>query len=166
MGTTLGEDRGIEVLACEEMLILGQIRTRVGEELHSDWYLKYEDTDPFVASHEEVMDLLGSAPDYSCRGLMAGILLFRQQLAILTAPGEFVDPAGAEMQQIEDIRERFGEQDNPDWYQRYEDIDPCIATRAEVTTLLESAPDHFCRGLVAGIMLMRQQVAILTGREF
>ncbi|HBJ86951.1 MAG TPA: hypothetical protein DDZ88_24450 [Verrucomicrobiales bacterium] len=54
----------------------------------------------------------------------------------------------------------------PDWYAEYEDRDPMTAARADLDFLLESAPTEFVAGLVVGVMLFRQQMAILTGRHF
>lgn len=54
----------------------------------------------------------------------------------------------------------------PDWYEQYEDVDPMIGDRATVEALLNDAPTDFARGLIAGILIFRQSLAIVTGREF
>jgi hypothetical protein len=56
--------------------------------------------------------------------------------------------------------------EHPNWHAEFEDVDPFIADRAEVERLLQDAPTEFASGLITGIMVIRQQVAIVTGREF
>lgn len=64
-------------------------------------------------------------------------------------------------QQLVTVKETF-----PDWYAEYEDCDPVTADSNTLQVLLASAPDRFVAGLIAGIMMFRQQLAILTGRSF
>lgn len=64
-------------------------------------------------------------------------------------------------EQWEPIRREF-----PAWYADFEDIDPFVAERAFVQHLLETAPTEYARGVVVGIMLIRQQIAMVTGRGF
>lgn len=55
---------------------------------------------------------------------------------------------------------------HPEWYAEYEDRDPMTAPRADLEFLLENAPTEFAGGLIVGVMLFRQQMAILTARHF
>jgi hypothetical protein len=55
---------------------------------------------------------------------------------------------------------------HPDWYADYEDIDPFVADRELVEHLLQTAPDDLTKGLIMGMLLIRQQIAAVTGRGF
>jgi hypothetical protein len=59
------------------------------------------------------------------------------------------------------VREKY-----PEWYAQYEDSDPVTADSKTLNHLLSTAPDPFVAGLVAGVMMFRQQLAVLTGRPF
>lgn len=54
----------------------------------------------------------------------------------------------------------------PEWFDLFEEIDPAIASRAEVKRLIDSAPDVFARGLVMGMDMIRFQNAMVTGRAY
>ena len=56
--------------------------------------------------------------------------------------------------------------DHPEWWQDYEDFDPMTAARPVCEALLQNAPTEWARGMIVGIMLTRQSVANITGREF
>ncbi|MEJ8837590.1 hypothetical protein [Ramlibacter sp. AN1133] len=55
---------------------------------------------------------------------------------------------------------------HPAWYADYEDIDPFTADRDLVEHLLQTAPDGYTRGLITGMLLIRQQIAAISGRGF
>ncbi|HWS26698.1 MAG TPA: hypothetical protein VN259_09040 [Xanthomonadales bacterium] len=55
---------------------------------------------------------------------------------------------------------------HPQWYQEFEDIDPFVADRADVEDLVRRAPTEFASGMLCGILMFRQQLAAMTGREF
>lgn len=63
--------------------------------------------------------------------------------------------------QMGDVKTQF-----PEWYADYEDIDPFVADRELVEHLLQTAPNDYTRGLVTGMLLIRQQIAAVTGRGF
>ena len=63
--------------------------------------------------------------------------------------------------QMQEVKDRF-----PAWYADYEDSDPFVSDRVFVEHLLATAPNDFTRGLVTGMMLIRQQIAAITGRGF
>lgn len=65
------------------------------------------------------------------------------------------------LQQQKILAEQF-----PHWYAAFEDIDPFIADRADVESLLKQAPNEFASGILCGIIMFRQQLAVMTGREF
>jgi hypothetical protein len=54
----------------------------------------------------------------------------------------------------------------PAWCDEYEDVDPITAERASCERLLQTAPNPWAAGLVSGIMLFRQQLALVTSREY
>jgi hypothetical protein len=56
---------------------------------------------------------------------------------------------------------------HPDWYADYEDAQADIGCDRDVLSqLLETAPTPFASGVVFGKILLRQQVASVTGRPF
>lgn len=55
---------------------------------------------------------------------------------------------------------------HPEWFAIFEDSQAFSAPRSELLELLRAAPDPFAAGLVYGIFLMRQEMAVMTGREF
>lgn len=78
---------------------------------------------------------------------------------------------GGDSRELAFLREVDGQlqrvkDEHPDWYHDYEDIDPFTAERAFVEHLLQTAPDEFTRGLVTGMLLIRQQIAAVSGRGF
>lgn len=77
-------------------------------------------------------------------------------------------PVGREMSLLETVRLELVrvQAQHPEWFADYEDIDPYTAERRFVEELLEASPTEFARGLVTGILLMRQQIALVTGRGF
>ena len=54
----------------------------------------------------------------------------------------------------------------PDWFQEFEDVDPFVADRQVVEALVLEAPTEFASGVLCGILMFRQQLAAVTGREF
>ena len=56
--------------------------------------------------------------------------------------------------------------DHPDWHADFEDVDPFVADRPQVEQLLKTAPTAWASGYVTGIFVLRQQIAIVSGREF
>lgn len=54
----------------------------------------------------------------------------------------------------------------PLWYQEFDDIDPFVADRASVEDLVVRAPNDFAAGVLCGVLMFRQQLAAMTGREF
>jgi hypothetical protein len=78
------------------------------------------------------------------------------------------DQAMAPMALLESINARMAviKVDHPMWFADVEDIDPFFADRPQVEALLRTAPSDFAVGYISGIMAVRQQLAIATGREF
>ena len=72
------------------------------------------------------------------------------------------------LQLIDDVTKKLDEvrETPPAWHADYEDIDPFVASRSDVEQLLDTAPDEFCKGLITGILMMRQTIAAVTNREF
>ena len=50
--------------------------------------------------------------------------------------------------------------------EEFEDIDPFVADRVAVEDLVRRAPTEFASGVLCGILMFRQQLAAVTGREF
>jgi len=55
---------------------------------------------------------------------------------------------------------------HPDWFAEYEDRDPMVADREVLAHMLETAPTEFTQGLIVGIVMLRQQIAIVTERLY
>jgi hypothetical protein len=72
------------------------------------------------------------------------------------------------LQLLNDVRAKLDavKARSPSWHADFEDIDPFVASRSDVEHLHTTAPDEFCKGLITGILLMRQTVAAVTNREF
>ncbi len=78
-----------------------------------------------------------------------------------------VDPVQAESHLEVFIRQRaFLAEHHPVWFQEFEDIDPFIADRSAVEDLIRRAPNEFSSGMLCGILMFRQQLAAMTGRDF
>ena len=58
------------------------------------------------------------------------------------------------------------EQQHPEWWALYEEVNPDSAPRAEVVELMAAAPNEFARGLVYGKYLMRLEIAAITNRPW
>jgi hypothetical protein len=56
-------------------------------------------------------------------------------------------------------------QANPAWHADFEDRDPHRADRDTVAHLLDTAPNDYCRGLLAGVLLERQLAAAERGQR-
>jgi hypothetical protein len=55
---------------------------------------------------------------------------------------------------------------HPEWYQMYEDSPAETSTAEQLMALLESAPNSFAKGLAAGALQVRLEIAAVTGRMF
>lgn len=55
---------------------------------------------------------------------------------------------------------------HPDWFADYEDRDPMVADRQTLALMLETAPTEFAQGLIVGIIMLRQQISIVTERPY
>lgn len=55
---------------------------------------------------------------------------------------------------------------DPEWFAEYEDRDPMVADRASLKMLLDTAPNEFAQGLIVGVIMLRQQIAIVTDRPY
>lgn len=55
---------------------------------------------------------------------------------------------------------------HPEWHQMYDETPPELCTAAELNILMRSAPNSFAKGLVAGAMKVRLEIAAITGRVF
>lgn len=55
---------------------------------------------------------------------------------------------------------------SPDWFAYFEDVQAFSAPKADLMELLRTAPTPFAKGLIYGIVLMRQELAAVTGRDF
>lgn len=58
------------------------------------------------------------------------------------------------------------EQLHPEWYQMYDECPPETSTAAELRDLMAAAPNSFAKGLIAGAMKVRLEIAAITGRMF
>lgn len=58
------------------------------------------------------------------------------------------------------------EQLHPEWYQLYDECPPELSTAAELRELMARAPNSFAKGLVAGALKVRLEIAAITGRVF
>lgn len=56
-------------------------------------------------------------------------------------------------------------QANPAWHADFEDTDPHSAPREEVARLLNTAPNDYCRGLIAGVLMERHLAAAERGKK-
>lgn len=54
----------------------------------------------------------------------------------------------------------------PEWFAYFEDSQAFSAPREDVLELMRTAPTPFAAGLMYGIFLMRQELAVMTGRDF
>lgn len=74
----------------------------------------------------------------------------------------------ADRKYLEDLQQKMDvvKGDHPGWYADFEDIDPFVADRSDVEQLLRTAPTDWAVGYVSGILAVRQQLALVTGRGF
>lgn len=61
---------------------------------------------------------------------------------------------------------KFVRATHPDWFDFFEDHDPDTCDRATLQQLIETAPTDYARGLCAGKLSLRIQLALVTGRPF
>lgn len=74
-------------------------------------------------------------------------------------------PSVAVLQCLEEMKAL--EQQYPEWFADYEDaMTDVVASRAEIESLLATAPTDLLRGLLFGTLKLRIQISFLTGREF
>ncbi len=74
--------------------------------------------------------------------------------------------AGVDLLQMLHQQMQSVQANHPDWYADYEDGDVFTASREVLSELVNTAPTDFARGLLVGVMMFRQQLAIITGRSF
>jgi hypothetical protein len=55
---------------------------------------------------------------------------------------------------------------HPEWHAMYEETPLDTADSAEMTALLDCAPNSFAKGLISGALFVRLQMAAITGRPF
>ena len=55
---------------------------------------------------------------------------------------------------------------DPDWVWLFETVDPLIAEQRVVKQLHETAPNLYLKGVISGILMMRESIALVTGRGF
>jgi hypothetical protein len=55
---------------------------------------------------------------------------------------------------------------DPSWWLEYEHTETDICSRAELLSLLETAPTPMARGVIFGKWLMRIEIENVTGRPF
>jgi hypothetical protein len=55
---------------------------------------------------------------------------------------------------------------DPDWVWLFETVDPLIAEQKVVKQLHDTAPDLYLKGVISGILMMRESIALVTGRGF
>lgn len=66
------------------------------------------------------------------------------------------------MATMNEMREEY-----PDWFAEYEDAGvDLVADRAQIESLLATAPTPFLKGMIYGKLAMRLQISNLTEREF
>jgi hypothetical protein len=58
------------------------------------------------------------------------------------------------------------EQRYPEWFAELDVNDPCTCTRPALMELIETAPAPFLQGMLYGQLMMRIQLAAITGRSF
>ncbi len=80
MSNTTTEAPGSET----SVLMLASRHLAELKESHPEWYADYEDSDPITASREDIDRLLSSCPSEFVQGLLVGIMMFRQQMSIIT----------------------------------------------------------------------------------
>lgn len=76
-----------QVVADRAFLEKLQADMRQLREQHPHWHADFDDLDPFVAERRHVEHLLQTAPTEWARGLLTGIMMFRQQIAAVTGRG-------------------------------------------------------------------------------
>lgn len=77
---------GIEAINEHDVTVLLQLQKKMAliKDAHPDWFAEYEDRDPITADQETLSHLLDTAPTEFAQGLIVGIIVFRQQMSILT----------------------------------------------------------------------------------
>ena len=78
---------------------------------------------------------------------------------------EATESARAHLEVVMDHRKILAAE-HPEWLQEFEDIDPFVADRGSVEDLVVRAPNDFAAGMLCGILMFRQQLSAMTGREF
>lgn len=59
------------------------------------------------------------------------------------------------------------ERDYPEWFAQHENsLDPISSTRQELLDAMASAPSPFIGGFIYNALIMRTQIAQITGRAF
>lgn len=53
-----------------------------------------------------------------------------------------------------------------DWVWQFDVVDPLTADQQIVRQLHETAPTEYLKGVIGGILMMRESMALITGREF
>lgn len=56
--------------------------------------------------------------------------------------------------------------ERPDWWAYFEDCQAFTAPKEDILELARCAPNDFAAGVMYGIYLMRQELAVITGRDF
>lgn len=54
----------------------------------------------------------------------------------------------------------------PEWFERWNELDPAIAPRKDVQQLIATAPNDWARGMVTGFDMFRAQVGLATGAGY
>lgn len=63
--------------------------------------------------------------------------------------------------QIQSLRDT-----HPEYFAYFEDVDPDVASRADLLDLIASAPTDAVKFFLLGKFTMRMAIAAVTGREF
>ena len=72
-------------------------------------------------------------------------------------------PGAAAMARVKADLESIGVT-HPEWFAAFEDSDPDICQVSDLIELLDTAPTDTARGFLAGKLLMREAIALITGR--
>lgn len=150
-----------------------QVHSALNElaETHPEWFARFEDTDSDRCTHDELIELLDTAPSAVAIGFLYGKLSLRETIAQFTGrplPRSIAMEAAptAGSQTVAKAHRALSalNESHPEWYATFEDADPDVCTQQQLMELLETAPTSLARGFLMGKLTLRQTYAALTGR--
>lgn len=132
------------------------------ERLYPRWFCLTDSLEPMSCDRELLETLVDSAPHPFLMGDLFGVLRMRLELAKISSNSvQNIEPSGRCCDLVSEMELMY-----PSWFAQLDVMEPAICSRDELEMMIVTAPHAFLKGMLFGMLKVRLEVSMVTGRQF